>query len=74
MNGMNSTKTSGAIIQIPITTPSSGNGTGNPEVGLKIGEKKNFRGGQDSNLRSQRESDFESDALTTRPRLLTPSP
>ena len=29
-----------------------------------------FRSRQDSNLRSQRESDFQSDALTTRPRLL----
>jgi hypothetical protein len=29
-----------------------------------------MRSRQDSNLRSQRESDFESDALTTRPRLL----
>ena len=29
-----------------------------------------YRNWQDSNLRSQRESDFESDAITTRPQLL----
>ena len=32
--------------------------------------KNNFRSRQDSNLRGQSPSDFESDALTTRPRLL----
>ena len=31
---------------------------------------ENIRNRQDSNLRSLRESDFESDALTTRPQLL----
>ena len=34
-------------------------------------ELKKIRNRQDSNLRSQRESDFESDALTSRPRLLS---
>ena len=32
-------------------------------------KRKKCRSRQDSNLRSQRESDFESDALTTRPQL-----
>ena len=39
-------------------------------INLENNRWKKWRSRQDSNLRSQRESDFESDALTTRPRLL----
>ena len=38
----------------------------------KIARKKNLRSGQDSNLRGHSPSDFESDALTTRPPLPAP--
>ena len=38
--------------------------------GILLGQGKMLRSWQDSNLRSQWESDFESDALTTQPRLL----
>ena len=40
------------------------------EKELIILRHKNVRSWQDSNLRSQRESDFKSDALTARPQLL----
>ncbi len=52
-----------------------GEGGGGGGVGVKAITRtasavKKIRSRQDLNLRSQRESDFESDALTARPRLL----
>ncbi len=49
--------------------PTSNRGSWPYKNWRSVGQKM-FRSRQDSNLRSQRESDFQSDALTTRPRLL----
>ena len=42
----------------------------NRRLAVFVRGRDTYSTGQDSNLRSQRESDFESDALTSRPRLL----